>query len=91
MTRKRIRKRVETAQEEPRLLHDDEPRLNSLHRPSEPERTATFWRNSYEAERDTRLLVSRHLRKEREVNAGLRAEIEQLTKSKTRRVKKRLP
>lgn len=90
MARKRLRKHTTTAQEGPRLLRDDEPRPSSLHRPREPEHTATFWRNSYEAERDTRLLVSRHLRKEREVNAELRAEIERLTKSKTRRVKRRL-
>lgn len=90
MARKRLRKHTTTAQEGPRLLRDDEPRPNSLKRPREREHTATFWRNSYEMERDTRLLVSQHLRLEREINAELRAKIEQLTKSKPRRVKRRL-
>ena len=56
-------------------------------RPSEPAHTATFWRNSYEAERASKELVKRHLMEEREEVARLTAEIESLSK---RRPRKRL-
>lgn len=85
MARKRIRPRPTPAPERPEV-----PERVSIHRPDAPARTATYWRNCYESERRTNDLMYRHLMSEREENARLKAEIERLTKPKTRRVKKRL-
>lgn len=64
------------------------PPVSDGFRAREPERTATYWRNCYEAERASKELVKRHLEREREEVKHLQDKIESL--SKTRRPKRRL-
>lgn len=90
MARKRLRKPTKINVTVENLDRPEVPAHSPPDRPREPEHTATFWRNTYEAERSTRDLMGRHLRREREEvaklkeeNERLRAEIERHSKDRT--------
>lgn len=64
------------------------PPVSDGFRAREPERTATYWRNCFEAERDANTALRARWWEAQDENTRLKAEIESL--SKTRRPKRRL-
>lgn len=64
------------------------PPVSDGFRAREPERTATYWRNCFEAERDANTALRARWWEAQDENARLKAKIESL--SKTRRPKRRL-